>query len=180
FTVTANLDTAAAVHAKRSVTVHLSTIVDVCNFDIVVGGRDLAGRTSEFVGQLALDQSLVANGVPIQSGDRVDPHTAFQFQYTVCSPLGQDLPLGVVLDGAPISDVTIRHDPAQVNWTADFTLGLTAGAHHLRFTLAGQQLADYDVTVGGFGMSDLLAFPNPMRKSNEAVRAYFPPRQPHA
>lgn len=175
-TITPNMDLAPEIRAKRSYTVQFSLTIDVCNFDIVVGARDLAGRVTEYVGHLGFDNRLLANGIPIQSGDRVDPRTAFQFEIAACSPIPAPLPLEVFLDGAalPPEQVTLRPDVNSVNWTAEFLPTLASGPHELRFVYAGAEIARFDVAVGGaFGMSEVLAFPNPLRKTNDVMRIFF-------
>ncbi len=172
----ANIDTAAAIVAKRSITVDFQLSIDQCNFDIVIGARDLAGRVTEFVGRLQPEQRLLANGVPITSGERVDPRTAFDFEIQECSPVPGALPLEVRLDGAivPPELLVIRPDAERVNWQAEFTPPwLAAGTHRLQFVYAGDILATYDVTVGGFGMTEVVAFPNPLRKHDDAMRIFF-------
>jgi hypothetical protein len=174
-TVTASIDTAAAIQVKRSFTVAFRLRADECNFDIVVGGRDVAGRRTEFVGRMMFDTALLANGVTIHSGDRVDPRTAFQFVIHGCAPILPPLPLAVEVDGAllPPDQISLHADSVYANWSADFTLQLATGDHTLRFLYAGLDVGTQVVTVGGFGMSEILAFPNPMRKTNDVVRIYF-------
>jgi len=174
-TITALADTAAQIRAKRAYRVAFEVVVDECNFDIVVGARDLAGRVTEFVGRVFFAHRLVANGVPIQSGDRVDPRTAFSFEINGCSPIAPPLPLQVFLDGALVPDdqLTLRSDPQSVNWSAEFVPALAAGRHDLRFVYAGEDLATYEVQVGGFGMSEILAFPNPLTDRHAVMRIFF-------
>jgi hypothetical protein len=174
-TITALADTAAAIRAKRGYRIAFEVLVDECNFDIVVGARDLAGRVTEFIGHVFFEQRLIANGVPIQSRDRVDPRTTFAFEIAGCTPIPPPLPLEVYLDGALLraDQVTLRSDPEMVNWTAEFSPQLANGTHSLRFVYAGTDFATYDVQVGGFGMSEILAFPNPLTDRHAVMRIYF-------
>lgn len=174
-TITAGADTAQAITAKRSYTVAFQVRADECNFDIVVGCQDLAGRRTEFVGRMMFESVLLANGLPVGSGDRVDPRTAFRFTIRGCTPIPPPLPLGVELDGAllPPEQVTLRPDSVYANWDADFTLELANGNHTLRFLYAGEAIGTTVVAVGGFGMAEILAFPNPMRKQHRVMRIYF-------
>jgi hypothetical protein len=146
-----------------------------CNFDIVVGCRDLAGRRSEFVGRMMFDTALLANGVEIATGDRVDPRTAFRFAIHGCAPIPPPLQLAIELDGSllPPEQVSLVPDSVYANWNADFTLQLANGEHTLRFLYAGEIIGTDVLTVGGFGMSEILAFPNPMRKQHDVMRIYF-------
>jgi hypothetical protein len=174
-TIVAAADTAAQILAKRAYTVSFQLRIDQCDFDVVVGARDLAGRTSEFVGRIVFESELLANGIPIQSGDRADPRTAFSFVVHGCTPIPPPLPLEVQVDGVtlPPDQIVMRPDSVNVNWTADFTLQLSNGSHNLRFLYAGAELARYDIAIGGFGMSEVLAFPNPLRRSDSALRIFF-------
>jgi hypothetical protein len=174
-TAIANVDTAAQIRAKRSYTVSFQLNVDQCNFDVVVGARDVGGRRTEFVGHIGFEGVLLANGLPIQSGDRVDPRTAFRFQLLGCTPIPPPVPLEIQVDGAtlPPEQVVLQPDSVGVNWNADFVLDLTSGPHSLRFIYEGLQFALYQVEVGGFGMTEVIAFPNPMRKSHDMMRIYF-------
>ena len=174
-TTIANVDTAAQILAKRSYTVSFQVQVDECNFDVVVGARDLGGRRTEFIGHIVFESVLLANGLPIQSGDRVDPRTAFRFQLLGCTPIPPPVPLEIQVDGVtlPPEQIVLRSDSVGVNWNADFVLDLAAGTHALRFLYEGAELALYQVEVGGFGMTEVIAFPNPMRKTHDVVRIYF-------
>jgi hypothetical protein len=69
--------------------------------------------------------------------------------------------------------VQLGADSASVNWTADFSRDLANGSHVLSFQYEGAPLVSYSVEVGGFGMSEVLIFPNPMRKQHDVMRMYF-------
>jgi len=172
-TITARADTLPQVRAKRSVTVAFEVLVEGCDFDIVVGGRDLAGRVTEFVGGVIFDHRLLANGIEIEDGAVVDPRTAFRFEIGGCAPIPAPLPLEVYVDGVLRTDVVTTADSAQVNWKADFTADLPPGAHTLRFVYEGNDLATYRLTIGTFSLSEVLVFPNPMRRQHRVTRVYF-------
>ena len=167
------VDTLRQVREKRKFTVELEVLVEGCDFDIVVGARDLAGRVTEFVGGVIFDHHLLANGVEIQTGAVVDPRTAFRFEIGGCAPILPPLQLEVYLDGALRTDVVTSSDTAHVNWTAEFTADLSPGAHTLRFVYEGSDLAVYTVTMGTFSLTEVLVFPNPMRKQHRVTRVYF-------
>jgi hypothetical protein len=177
-TITALADTVPEIRAKRAYRVQFQFMVDECNFDVVFGARDLAGRVTEFVGRLFFEQRLLANGVAIQSGERVDPRTAFVLEIGGCTPI-PSLPLEAYLDGVRVpegmgeGELVIDSDKEMVNWTAAFTPTLSSGTHSLRFVYAGADLATYDVQVGGFGVSEILAFPNPLTDRHAVMRLYF-------
>jgi hypothetical protein len=174
-TTTALLDTLPQVRAKRSYRVAFQIDIEQCNFEVVVGARDLGGRVTEFVARVLFDQRLVANGVPVQTGDRIDPRTLFRFEVNGCDSI-PNLPLQVFLDDSLYTAVDRRPaDSTYVNWKAEFTpASLAAGSHTLRFVYDGQELAVYTLDVGGlFGMAETLAFPNPMRKNHRVTRIYF-------
>ena len=173
--ITALADTAAQIRAKRAYRIAFEFTVEECNFDIVVGARDVAGRVTEFVGRVFFEERLLANGVPIQTGDRVDPRTVFGFQINGCTAIEPPLPLQIYLDGTllPDDEITFRSDEQQVNWTAEFQPTLAAGEHTLRFVYDGKDFATYTLTVGGFGMSEILAFPNPLTDRYRSMRIFF-------
>jgi len=161
------------VRAKRSVTVSFEVLIEGCDFDIVVGARDLAGRATEFVGGVIFDNRLLANGIEIQDGAVVDPRTAFRFEIGGCAPIPAPLQLEVYLDGVLRTDVVTSADSVRVNWKADFTADLPPGTHTLRFVYEGNDLAVYTVTIGTFSLTEVLVFPNPMRRQHRVTRVYF-------
>jgi len=172
-TIRALVDTLPQVRAKRSYRVDFSVQIDACNFDVVVGARDLAGRVSEFVGRLLFDSRLLANGLPVATGDRIDPRTGFRFEIFGCTPIAPPLPLEVFVDGALRTDVVVTPDSARVNWKAEFLGELSPGSHALRFVLDGAELASYTLQTGEFGLGTVVAFPNPMRRADPVVRIFF-------
>ena len=105
-TITANLDTAEQIVAKRSWKVAMSIPVDNCDFDVVVGARDVAGRISEFRAGVLFSTSLFANEVPVSDGDVVDATTAFRHEIRGCEPLAEPLDVQVLLDGNAIAEVS--------------------------------------------------------------------------
>jgi hypothetical protein len=166
-TITANVDTAAQIVAKRSYTIKFSILFTECNFELAVGGRDLARRKSEFIGRASFEgggqfgETLAANGIPVQAGDRVDGRTAFRYAYESCAPRA-NFDLTVLLDGQPLFISAFGSDSLKVRWTADFAWDVGPGQHQLQFGLDGSTISSVQLQVGGtLGLHDVVAFPNP-------------------
>jgi hypothetical protein len=170
-TITANLDTLPQVRASRSYTLAFAVMFDACDFDLVVGARDLGGRTSEFVGRGLFEQQLLANGLELEtSGEQhVDPRTAFRYRLLGCAPLQSPLPLVVRIDGTEVPTEMVP-DSLSVNWDVDFVVDLGVGAHQLVIEFEGRTILDLPLSVGGFSMTDVIAFPNPFA---DVTRFYF-------
>lgn len=170
--ITANIDTAAQIVAKRSFNVDFSVLFTECNFDLHVGARDVAGRISEWVGSASFPQvgRLLANGVPVQDRDNVEAVVAFRYEYDACAPR-PDLQLSVFLDGHRIEPTEIGADEHGIQWFMDFGWDVGTGRHTLQFHADGREALRIDLIVPGqLGLSNVLAFPNPFAG---ATRIFF-------
>lgn len=156
--ITANVDTAAQILHKRSYTLEFSLLFGECDFNVAVGARDVAGRTSEWLGLARLEQRVLANGLVVQSGDRVDKVSAFRYELEDCAR--DELPLTILQDSEPLP----IQEKGLVDgvWFADFAWDAQPGVHKLQFELDGAQVFEVDLEVAGrLGLRNVLAFPNP-------------------
>jgi len=159
--VTATVDTAQQVKAKRGYELQFDVFFDSCDFDLVVGARDLSGRVSEFVGRGQSERFLYANGLEVEEGNLVDARASFRYVIQNCIPDPTVPNLVVLLDDQPVPDLQIS--PADsLSWNVDFAWNVAPGDHRLQFQIAGGDSSSVNLVVQGvLGLHDVLAFPNP-------------------
>ncbi len=161
--ITATVDTAQQVTAKRGYQLQFELVFDSCDFDLVVGARDLAGRVSEFVGRGQFERFLYANGLEVDDGSVADARTSFRYVIQNCVPDPTVPNLVVLLDNQLVPDIRFSQaDTLFVSWNVDFAWNVAPGSHRLLFQFAGGDTSSVDLVVQGvLGLHDVLAFPNP-------------------
>ncbi|MFQ5600959.1 MAG: C25 family cysteine peptidase, partial [Candidatus Krumholzibacteriia bacterium] len=168
-TITSSVDSMPQVRAKRSYTLQFEMPFDACDFDVVVGARDVASRVSEFVGRAHLERTFLANGVPVHDGDQVDGTTSFRYEFGTCTPLPTSN-FAVLIDGQPVAP-SVESDELRVTWLVDFVWEFAPGSHTVQMLLDGEEIDRLELGVRGvLGLRDVVVFPNPFE---DLTRVFF-------